>query len=209
MKLTKDSDSASSSIPQPDRQSALLLVDPQNDFFPGGAMGLPEDNNLIPTINAYIKHFSRQGWSILTTRDWHPPNHCSFTEQGGPHPTHCVQGSRGAQFHSDLVMPPGMMVISKGTDPKKDSRSGFEGSSLADRLEDLDVKTVFVLGPAIGEAVKNTVRDACKLKFQVIILTDAIGDGQQQQSFAKEPLDEMKAAGALFAIASDLALHTS
>ncbi|TFG66003.1 MAG: isochorismatase family protein, partial [Nitrospirales bacterium] len=166
MKLSKDSESCPSplsSIPQPDRQSALLLVDPQNDFFPGGAMGMPEGGNLIPVINAYIKHFSRQGWPILATRDWHSPNHCSFTEQGGPYPTHCVQGSRGAQFHSDLVMPPGMMVISKGTDPKKDARSGFEGSSLADRLEDLNVKTVFVLGPATQDCLKQTIVDACQL----------------------------------------------
>ncbi len=206
MRLTKDSVSDSSSIPQPDRQSALLLVDPQNDFFPGGAMGMSEGKNLIALINAYIKHFSRQGFSILATRDWHPPNHCSFTEQGGPHPTHCVQGSRGAQFHSELVMPPGMMVISKGTDAKKDSKSGFEGSSLADRLEDLDVKTVFVLGPAIEVAVKNTVIEACRLGLQVIVLTDTIGDGQHQQSTAKQALDEMNNARAFFAVASDLAL---
>ncbi len=172
-------------------------------------MGMPEGNNLIPAINAYIKHFSRQGWAILTTRDWHPPNHCSFTEQGGPHPTHCVQGSRGAQFHSDLVMPPGMMVISKGTDKKKDSRSGFEGSSLADRLEDLNVKKIYVLGPALDEAVKNTVLDACKLKLQAIVLTDTIGDGQHLQSAAKESLEKMATAGAFFAVTSDLVLPSS
>ncbi len=176
MKLSKDEPSEQRSIPLPDRQSALLLVDPQNDFFPGGAMGLQEDTNLIPIINAYIQHFSRNGWPILATRDWHPPNHCSFIEQGGPHPTHCVQGSRGAQFHSNLVMPPGMMVISKGTDPKKDSGSGFQESSLADRLEDLNVKTIFVLGPATRDCLKQTIADACELKFQVIILVDAIGN---------------------------------
>ncbi len=175
MKRSKDPPSSQSIIPQPDRQSALLLIDPQNDFFPGGAMGMPESNNLIPVINAYIKHFSRQGWPILATRDWHSPNHCSFAEQGGPHPTHCVQGSRGAQFHSDLVMPPGMMVISKGTDPKKDARSGFEGSSLADRLEDLNAKTIYVLGPATQDCLKQTITDACKLGLQIILLTDAIG----------------------------------
>ncbi len=172
-------------------------------------MGVPEGPNLIPTINTYIKHFSRQGLAILATRDWHPVNHCSFTEQGGPHPTHCVQGSRGAQFHSDLVMPPGMMVISKGTEAKKDSRSGFEGSSLADRLEDLDVKTVFVLGPAIDVAVKNTVHDARKLELQVIVLTDTIGDGQHNHSTVKQSLDEMAAAGVFFAVASDLAIHSA
>ena len=200
MKLSKDESSGQSTIPQPDRHSALLLVDPQNDFFPGGAMGIPEGNNLVPVINAYIKHFSRQGWPILATRDWHPPNHSSFTEQGGPWPTHCVQGSRGAQFHSDLVMPPGMMVISKGTNPKKDARSGFEGSSLADRLEDLGVKTMYLLGPATHDCLKQTIEDACKLGLQVILLKDAIG-------ISEDPLKEISQTGALQATASDLKIN--
>ena len=202
MKLSKDSasgQSTQSSIPQPDRHSALLLVDPQNDFFPGGAMGMPEGTNLVPVINAYIKHFSQQGWPILATRDWHPPNHSSFTEQGGPWPTHCVQGSRGAQFHSDLVMPPGMMVISKGTDPKKDARSGFEGSSLADRLEDLNVKTVFILGPATQDCLKHTALDACHLGLQVVVLEDATGNIRH----SAESLQEIHKAGALKATTLD------
>lgn len=202
MKLSKDSasgQSTQSSIPQPDRHSALLLVDPQNDFFPGGAMGMPEGTNLVPIINAYIKHFSQQGWPIFATRDWHPPNHSSFTEQGGPWPTHCVQGSRGAQFHSDLVMPPGMMVISKGTDPKKDARSGFEGSSLADRLEDLNVKTVFILGPATQDCLKHTALDACHLGLQVVVLEDATGNIRH----SAESLQEIHKAGALKATTLD------
>jgi nicotinamidase/pyrazinamidase len=204
MKLSKDSSSDQSSIPQPDRNSVLLLVDPQNDFFPGGAMGMPKGNDLIPVINAYIKHFSRQGWSILATRDWHPPNHSSFSEQGGAYPTHCVQGSRGAQFHSDLVMPPGMMVISKGTDPKKDAGSGFEGSSLGDRLEDLNVKTVYVLGPATQDCLKQTVLDACKIGLQVVVLKDAIGS----MGHTGDNLQEIYEAGALQATASDLGISS-
>jgi nicotinamidase/pyrazinamidase len=205
MRLSKDSDtgpSTPSPIPQPDRQSALLLVDPQNDFFPSGAMSNPEGDNLIPVINAYIKHFSRHGWPILATRDWHSSNHCSFIEQGGLYPPHCVQGSRGAQFHSDLVMPPGMMVISKGTDPKKDSRSGFEGSSLADRLEDLNVKTIFVLGPATQDCLTQTVSDACKLNLQVIVLKDAIGNTGQIAAILKD----ISHVGALQATSSDLGI---
>jgi len=163
-------------------------------------LGISEAGNLIPVINSYIKHFSRQGWPILATRDWHSPNHCSFTEQGGPYPTHCVQGSRGAQFHSDLVMPPGMMVISKGTDPKKDTRSGFEGSSLADRLEDLNVKTIFVLGPATQDCLKQTIVDACQLGLTVVVLADAIGS-------AGDTLQEIFAAGAHRATTSDMGLH--
>lgn len=162
-------------------------------------MGLTGNLNLLPAIDTYIKHFSRNGWPILATRDWHPLNHCSFSEQGGPHPTHCVQGSRGAQFHSDLVMPPGMMVISKGTDPKKDAGSGFEGSSLADRLEDLDVKTVFILGPATQNCLKQTIMDACKLGFQVIVLKDAIGTLSTADNYK-----EISEAGVLKATSSDL-----
>jgi nicotinamidase/pyrazinamidase len=203
MKLSKDESSGQSAIPQPDRHSALILVDPQNDFFPGGAMGMPEGRNLVPIINTYIKHFSRQGWLILATRDWHAPNHSSFIEQGGPWPTHCVQGSRGAQFHSELVMPPGMMVISKGTDPKKDARSGFEGSSLADRLEDLDVKTVFLLGPATQDCLKQTILDACKINLQVVVLKDATGS---LSHYSAESLNEISQAGALQAITLDLGL---
>ncbi len=201
MKLSKDESSNLQSIPQPDRQSALLLVDPQNDFFPGGAMGSQEGTNLIPVINSYIQHFSRNGWPILATRDWHPPNHCSFTEHGGPHPTHCIQGSRGAQFHSDLVMPPGMMVISKGTDAKKDSGSGFEGSSLADRLEDLQVTTVFVLGPATQDCLKQTILDARKLNLQVIMLEDAIGT-----KLTGNNLQEISAAGTIHSTAQELGI---
>ncbi len=208
MKLSRDSESGHStptSIPQPDRHSVLLLVDPQNDFFPGGAMGIPKGNNLIPVINSYIKHFSRQGWSILATRDWHPANHCSFSEQGGPCPTHCVQGSRGAQFHSELVMPPGMMVISKGTDPKKDARSGFEGSSLGDRLEDLNVKTVFILGPATQDCLQQTVLGACKIGLQVVVLGDAIGG----IGHSTDSLLEIYKTGALQATASDLGISSA
>lgn len=202
MKLSKDEPPEPGLIPQPNQQSALLLLDPQNDFFPGGSRGREADQNIIPTINRYIQHFSRNGWPILATRDWHPPNHCSFTEQGGPHPTHCVQGSRGAQFHSDLVMPPGMMVISKGTDPKKDVRSGFDGSSLSDRLEDLNVKTIFVLGPATQDCLKQTVIDACKLGFKVIILRDALGT-----SNIAGTLNEISQAEALQATTLDLGIH--
>jgi nicotinamidase/pyrazinamidase len=99
-------------------------------------------------------------------------------------------------------MPPGMMVISKGTDPKKDPRSGFEGSSLGDRLEDLNVKTVFVLGPATQDCLKQTVLDACKLGLQVVVLEDAIGTERAADNFK-----EIFQAGALQATTSDLGIY--
>jgi nicotinamidase/pyrazinamidase len=205
MKLSKQSASSDSSrihtatLPRPDQHSALLLIDLQNDFFPGGAMGIPEADRLIPLINRYIMHFSRQGWSILATRDWHPPNHFSFTQHQGPWPVHCVQGSRGAQFHSDLVMPPGMMVISKGTDSRNDAKSGFDGTSLADRLEDLNVQTIFVLGLGADNCVTHTVLDGCQRGFRVVLLTDATKEASPQSENSAEAFTEMTNAGAVLA----------
>ena len=210
MKLSKhaspleSSHSQPSTIPQPDQHSALLLVDLQNDFFPGGALAVPGADILIPLINTYIKHFSRRGWAILATRDWHPANHTSFTDQQGSWPKHCVQGSRGAQFHSDLVLPPGMMVISKGTDPKKDARSGFDGTSLSDRLEDLNVQTVFVLGVSPNSCIKHTVLDGCHLGFQVVVLTDATRETNNKPDDSSHALREMADAGAFPANIGDI-----
>lgn len=207
--LSNSSRTQTSTIPQPDQHSALLLVDLQNDFFPGGALAVPGADSLIPLINAYIKHFSRQGWAILATRDWHPANHSSFTEQQGPCPVHGVQGSRGAQFHSDLVLPPGMMVISKGTDPKKDARSGFDGTSLADRLEDLNVQTLYVLGLPTEHCVKHTVLDGCQRGLRVVLLTDATKGDNHQQDDSPNALQEMTDAGAYLANISDIGIPAS
>lgn len=209
MKLSKDSlSSRTNAIPQPDRHSALLLVDLQNDFFPGGALSIPEAEVIIPTINSYIRHFSRNGWPILATRDWHPPNHCSFQEQQGPQPNHCVQGSRGAQFHSQLVLPPGMMVISKGTQPKQDSSSCFEGSSLEERLEDLGTKTLYILGLGAPGCLKRTVSEACRLKFKTVILTDAVKTGLQTSAHSTDYFQDLVKMGGVLSLAEDLSIPT-
>ncbi len=196
-------------VPQPDRQSALVVVDLQNDFFPGGALGVQGANEMIPLVNEYIRLFHTRGFPVMATRDWHPPGHCSFTEQGGPWPVHCVQGSRGAQLHSDLVMPPGTLVISKGTDPKKDAYSGFEGTSLKDRFEDLGVKTLFVLGLATDYCVKHTVLDACKKGFRVVVIEDAIRGVEAQAGDSEKALQDMQASGAIKATAEDLGIDPS
>lgn len=196
-------------VPQPDQQSALVAVDLQNDFFPGGALGVQGADKIIPLINKCIQLFHTLGFPVVATRDWHPPGHCSFNEQGGAWPVHCIQGSRGAQLHSDLVMPPGTMVISKGTDPKKDAYSGFEGTSLGDRFEDLGVKTLFVLGLATDYCVKHTVLDACKKGFQVVVIKDAIRGVEAQIGDSEKALHDMCLSGAIKATAEDLGIDTS
>ena len=190
----------------PDRHSALLLIDLQNDYFPGGTLGVPDAQELIPTINRVIGHFSRNGWAILATRDWHPANHCSFNEQHGSLPVHCVQGSKGAQFHSALVLPPGMMVISKGTLPKQDSSSCFEESSLEERLEDLHVNTLWILGLGTTECLKKTVADACRLQLRTIVLSDAMKTYRTSPQCRIDLFQEIKEIGAALLSVKELSL---
>ena len=207
MKRSKDSlPGQNVALPLPDNHSALLLIDLQNDYFPGGALGIPGTDELVPIFNACIRHFSRNGWPILATRDWHPTNHCSFQDQQGPLPPHCVQGSKGAQFHSELVLPPGMMVISKGTQPKKDSSSCFEGSSLEERLEDLGTTTLWILGLGTADGLTKTVSDACRLKLKTVVFTDAVKTYHSNSIPTTDLFKEIGQTGALLSQTADLAI---
>lgn len=193
-------------VPQPDDKSVLLLADLQVDFCPGGALGVPGGNEIIQTVNDYVRLFHSQKLPIIATRDWHPPNHCSFKDQGGPWPVHCVQTSRGAQFHPDLIVPPGTAIVSKATDPKKEAYSAFEGTTLEERLRDMNAKTLFVAGLATDYCVRQTVLDACKLGFRVVVLEDAVRGIDAMPGDCERAIGEMRAAGAVFAKARDLGL---
>ncbi len=197
---------ASTKVPQPDDKSVLLLADLQVDFCPGGALGVPGGDEIIQTVNDYVRVFHSRRLPIVATRDWHPPNHCSFQEQGGPWPVHCLQTSRGAQFHPDLIVPPGTMIVSKATDPKKEAYSAFEGTTLEERLRDMSAETLYVSGLATDYCVKQTVLDACRLGFRVVVLEDAVRGIDATPGDCQRAMGEMRAAGAIFAKARDLAL---
>ncbi len=196
-----------SAIPQPDRKSVLLLVHLQNDFFPGGAVPVAEGDQIVPVANACIRFFAREGFSIVATRAWHPENHGSFKEQGGDSPAHCVQGSRGSQFHPDLKMPPGTLIVSGATNPRKEAFSGFDGTSLEDRLEDVEAQTLFVLGLATDYFVKQTVLDACQRGFRVVVVEDGVRGKDFQPGDSQKALQEMQEAGALIANSADLGIQ--
>lgn len=207
MKLSRQTSAAKTgAVPQPDRQSVLLLVHLQNDFCPGGALPVAQGDAVIPLANMYIEYFVSHGFSVVATRDWHPANHCSFKEQGGPWPPHCVQGSWGAQFHPALKLPPGTLIISGATDPKKEAYSAFDRTSLEERLKDLDAKTLYVLGLATDYCVKQTVLDACQRGFRVVVLEDAIRGIDVEPGDSQRALDEMRAAGAFIATRLDLGI---
>ena len=165
---------------------ALIVVDVQNDFLTGGSLAVPHGDEVIPVLNCYIAMFQDEGLPIFATRDWHPINHNSFKPQGGPWPEHCVQNSDGARFANDLNLPSETHIISTGSGPDKEGYSGFEETTLNDRLKMSGAQRLFIGGLATDYCVFNTVKDALALRYQVYLLNDAIravdvkaGDGER------------------------------
>lgn len=152
---------------------ALVIVDVQKDFLPDGALGVPDGDQVVPVLNHYIERFRRAGLPVIATRDWHPPNHCSFNVRGGPWPPHCVAGTPGADFASWLRLPEDGIIISKATDPDHDAYSGFDGTGLTERLRTLGVKRLWIGGLATDYCVLATIRDAISAGFIVVYLSDA------------------------------------
>ncbi len=179
-----------------DRTSALVLVDMQNDFCPSGALAVTNGDQVVYALNHYIGRFFIKGAHIFATRDWHPMHHASFQERGGPWPPHCVQGTKGADFHKDLRLPFGIEVISKGFLNEKDAYSGFEGTDLKSRLLRKNVKRIFVGGLATDYCVKHTVLDALKFGFETYLLTDAVKGIDVRAGDSANAIAEMAQAGA-------------
>lgn len=182
-------------------KKALLIVDMQNDFCPGGALAVKGGNEIVPVINNYIKYFSAGRHLVVFTRDWHTPDHCSFKQQGGIWPAHCVAGTAGAAFHPELYIPDEALIISKAASAEKDAYSGFEGTSpdgetLDEVLKKKDVKELTVCGLATDYCVKSTVLDALKNGYTVKLLIDGVSAVEVKPGDGDEALAEMKKAGA-------------
>ena len=178
------------------KNDALIIVDVQNDFCPGGALPVPEGDQVVPTLNEYIKLFKEANAKIFATRDWHPPNHMSFKPYGGTWQPHCIQQSEGAKFHPDLKLPEDTSIISKAMNPAKESYSGFDRTTLAEDLKKDGVARVFVGGLATEYCVKNTVLDAIALGFETALLLDATRGINAKPDDVKKAIDEMTAKGA-------------
>jgi nicotinamidase/pyrazinamidase len=176
---------------------ALVLVDVQNDFLPGGSLAVPGGDGVIPPLNGWIARFRAARLPIIATRDWHPPDHCSFQSQGGPWPAHCVADSEGAAFAPGLALPSDARVISKANRREADAYSGFAGTDLDDRLRRAGVNRLFVGGLATDYCVLNTVKDALGLGYRVQLLTDAIRAVDARPGDGARAMAEMLAAGAL------------
>jgi len=175
---------------------ALVVIDIQNDFLPGGSLAVPHGDEVVPVLNRYIGLFQSKELPIYATRDWHTPDHCSFKAQGGPWPPHCVADTEGARFAAGLKLPPRATVISKALRQDKDAYSGFEGTDLNTRLQELGVRRVFIGGLATDYCVLNTVKDALQLGYHVVLLMDAIRPVNVQPDDGHRAEDEMQTLGA-------------
>jgi nicotinamidase/pyrazinamidase len=196
--------------------TALVVVDIQNDFCPGGALPVPDGDQVVPAINKYIQLFRSANAQIIYTRDWHPSDHSSFNTQGGPWPPHCVQGSEGAKFRQDLLPPNEGEIVSKAN-RKDDAYSFFQGADLAHRLRRLrfrlglrgGIKQLFVGGLATDYCVKETVLDGLKLGFQVYYLDDASKGVNVNPEDSELAIKEMLSKGAKKVTLTDIATELS
>lgn len=175
----------------------LVIVDVQNDFLPGGSLAVPRGDEVIPVLNDCLRRAGSRHLPVFATRDWHPVNHCSFRSQGGPWPAHCVAGSAGAEFAPALDLPPDVIVISKGTAADREAYSGFAGTDLESRLRIASVRRLFIGGLATDYCVLNTVKDALRLGFAVLLLSDAIRPVNVRPDDSAKAIAEMIELGAL------------
>lgn len=181
--------------------SALLLVDVQNDFCPGGALPVPEGDRVVPVLNEYVQRFTRAGKPVFASRDWHPHQTRHFKDQGGPWPIHCVQETAGAAFHPELKLPATAGVVTKGTDPTDDGYSAFEAVGddqrfLGGMLEQAGVEKLYVGGLATEYCVRASVLDGLKQGLDVVVLLDAVRGIDVEAGDVARALDEMLRAGA-------------
>ena len=182
-------DRLAGSVPESSRLrqgDALLIIDVQADFLPGGSLAVANGDAVVPPLNKWIARFAAAGRPIFATQDWHPADHCSFRDQGGSWPPHCVAGTSGAALADALALPADAVRVSKATQKDADAYSGFSGTQLDRHLRQAAIRRLFVGGLATDYCVRQSVLDALRLGYEVILLRDAVravdlrpGDGER------------------------------
>jgi nicotinamidase/pyrazinamidase len=175
---------------------ALIIVDVQKDFCPGGALPIENGDKVVPILSRWIAAAVAKGVPIYASRDWHPLGHISFTERGGPWPPHCIQDSDGARFHPDLKLPDSVIKVTKGVRFDQDQNSAFDQTGLAKQLRKDGIQRLVVGGLAQDVCVLATVLDARKEGFEVVLISDATRPVTVQGG--EEARRKMRESGAQF-----------
>lgn len=179
-----------------DKKKALIVVDVQNDFCPGGSLAVANGDQVVAPLNRLIKEFLDRGEPVFKSRDWHPATAKHFAAFGGIWPVHCVQNTPGAEFHKDLSDDPRITILSKGIDESADGYSAFDGTNLAQILRDQGITEVWVGGLATDYCVKHTVLDALHQGFEVKALADSMRPVNVKPDDGALAIAEMRSAGA-------------
>jgi nicotinamidase/pyrazinamidase len=182
-------------------RSALLVIDVQNDFCPGGSLAVPDGDRVLPALNRHLARAIDAGETVYASRDWHPAVTRHFQDYGGEWPQHCVQGTAGAAFHPALQLPDSVVVVTKGEDPDQPGYSAFEGRTPDGRafLDDLRARGIDHLsigGLATDYCVRHSVLDARRLGFAVTVLADAVAGVDVRPGDSAKAIAEMREAGA-------------
>jgi nicotinamidase/pyrazinamidase len=180
-----------------EKHDALLIVDVQNDFCPGGSLAVNKGNEVVPVLNQWIGEAHRLGVAVYASRDWHPARHISFRERGGPWPPHCIQGTPGAAFHPDLKLPANVQLISKAESPDEDSYSAFGGTDLAERLRRAGVRRVWIGGLTQDYCVRETSLDAIREGFEVHVIVGGTRAVNVHPEDGRRALEDIRHAGAI------------
>ena len=178
-------------------RTALVIVDLQIDFCPGGALPVLGGDLIVPVVNQLLGRFSKSDSPIFATRDWHPANHISFVPQGGIWPPHCVQETEGARFHPGLELPASTTIISKASQVDKDAYSGFEGTDLTRQLRELSVENIVICGLATDYCVKATALDGLAAGFAVEVMAAGIRGVEVEAGDSDKAIAEMAEKGAV------------
>lgn len=184
---------------EPRPGDALIVVDVQSDFLPGGTLPVRGGSEVIPPLNRVIAEFHRRALPIYATRDWHPTDHCSFRIEGGPWPPHCIAGLRGAEPPAALALPAETHIVCKGTSPYADAYSGFQATGLGVELRRSGCRRLFIGGLATDYCVRATALDALRNGFDAVVLEDAVRPVEVHEGDGRRALEEMHAAGVTLA----------
>jgi nicotinamidase/pyrazinamidase len=183
---------------------ALLIIDFQNDFTPGGALAVEGGDEIAEPIQRLAPRFD----TVVATRDWHPPDHASFETEGGPWPIHCVRGTPGAELHPAMTGIEVDKVVDVGRERDDEGYSGFENSDLAEFLHERDVDRVAVCGLATDYCVRASTIDACREGFDVTLVEDAVRAVEVEPGDGERAIEDMEEAGARLATSGELLAAT-
>jgi len=191
------------------QDAALLIIDVQRDFCPGGSLAVPEGDRVVPVLNRYMELFRSRRLPIFASRDWHPADTSHFSDYGGIWPVHCVRDSEGARFHPDLQLPADAIVISKGNDPSRDDYSAFQGVTDSGIpfpvvLKERGISRLYVSGLATDYCVKESVLEGIRHGLSVTLLIDATRGVDLHPGDSAKAIEEMTRAGARTATIASL-----